>query len=170
MNYPGLPWGKVYKRKLFEKVRFFPGYWYEDTIIQSLIFTQCKKFVYIPEVKYEYQWHESNFSHTQGGKKQAKAIDRYWLLKAILDRYDEVGLKRDEAFYIMLLKHLSTYYYPTISSLSNDIVQAMFISARELFLKYKPASEVKLPYMLRCTEKALINKDIALWKLCSVNQ
>ncbi len=170
MNYAGLPWGKVYKRRLFEKVRFFPGYWYEDTIIHSLIFTQCTSFVYIPEVKYEYQWYEGNFSHTQGGKGQIKAIDRYWLLKAIVERYEELGLKQDAVFYTMLLKHVSAYYYPTIASLPENVVQAMFIAGRELLLKHKPKEKVKLPYMLRLTERAIINNDIALWELCSVNQ
>lgn len=170
MNYAGLPWAKVYKRKLFEKVRFFPGYWYEDTIIQSMVFTQCQKFLYIPEVKYEYQWHESNFSHTQGGKGQKKAVDRYWLLKAILKQCDVIGIKKDAMFYTMLLKHISAYYYPTIAGLSDDVVQAMFVAGRELLLKHKPSEEVEMPYMLGCTEKAILDKDISLWKLCSLNQ
>ncbi|MBR3241544.1 MAG: glycosyltransferase [Parasporobacterium sp.] len=170
MNYDGLPWGKVYRRELFEGVRFFPGYWYEDTIIHSLIFTQCKEYTYIPEIKYEYQWYEKNFSHIQGGKKQLKAVDRYWLLKAILERYDELGLEKDEKFYTMLLKHVSAYYYPTVSSLSEDIIKAMFVVGRKLLLEYKPHRKIKLPYMLKLTERAIINNNIALWKLCSVNQ
>lgn len=170
MNYPGLPWGKVYKRELFEKVRFFPGYWYEDTIIHSMIFTQCKKFAYIPEVKYEYQWHESNFSHIQGNKEQNKAVDRYWLLETIVERCDEIGIEKDAKFYTMLLKHLSAYYYPKVSGLPREVIHAMFIAGRNLLLEYKPSADVKLPYMLRLTEKAMIKKDISLWKLCSMNQ
>lgn len=170
MNYAGLPWGKVYKRKLFEKVRFFPGYWYEDTIIHGLVFTQCNKFAYVPEVKYEYQWYEGNFSHTQGGKGQDKAVDRYWLLKAIVARYEELGLEQDAEFYTMLLKHVSAYFYPTVASLPEEVIQAMFVAGRELLLKHKPTEKVELPYMLRLTEQAIIKKNIALWKLCSVNQ
>ena len=170
LNYAGLPWGKVYKRELFEKVRFFPGYWHEDNIIHSLIFTQCNNFVYLPEVLYEYQWHESNFSHVQGGKGHKKDVDSFWMLKAITERYELLELKQGSMFYTMLLRQVSAYYYPTVSSLSEDVIQAMFVAGRELLLKYKPAERVKLPYMLRLTEKAIINKDIALWKLCSVNQ
>ena len=170
MNYPGLPWGKVYRRQLFEKVRFFPGYWYEDTIIHSMIFTQCHKYAYIPEVMYEYQWHESNFSHIQGGKNQNRAVERYWLLKAILERCEEIGLDKDAEFYTMVLKHVSAYYYPTISSLPKEVVDAMFVAGRELLIRCKPEQEVRLPYMLHITEKAILDKDISLWKLCSVNQ
>ncbi len=170
MNYAGLPWGKVYKRFLFENVRFFPGYWYEDNIIHSLIFTQCKSFCYLPEVLYEYQWHESNFSHIQGGKGQKKGVDSYWILIAILERYKQLNLEQGATFYTMLLRHLSAYYYTTVSSLSEDIVQAMFILGREQLLKYKPEKKVKLPFMLWLTEKAMIHNNIALWRLCSVNQ
>ena len=171
LNYAGLPWGKVYKRELFEKVRFFPGYWYEDTIVQTLLFTQCRSFVYIPKALYDYFWYEDNFSHVQAGRKaKPKAVDRYWLLLAILKRYDELSLQRDVKFYTMLLTHLSAYYYPTVATLPEELVQAMFAAARALLLKNKPKEPVKLPCMLRLTEKAIVDNDYALWKLCSVNQ
>ena len=169
MNYAGLPWGKVYVRSLFENVRFFPGYWYEDMIIHSLIFTRCGKFTYIPEVKYEYQWYEDNFSHTQNSVS-VKAIDRYWLLRAITDQYQEMGGPTDARYYTMLLKHISAYYYPSVSGLSDDVVEAMFVAGRQLLLQNRPSKKVRLPFMLRLTEKAVLDNDIALWKLCSVNQ
>lgn len=171
MNYPGLPWGKVYKRELFEKVRFFPGYWYEDTIVHSLLFTQCRKYRYVSAALYDYNWYEGNFSHVQSShKSKPKAVDRYWLLKAITEQYDRIGLPHDAMFYTMLLRHVSAYYYPTVSSLSEEVIQAMFVAGRELLLEYKPAEKVKLPYMLQLTEKAILDNDIALWKLCSMNQ
>ncbi len=170
MNYEGLPWGKVYRRELWEGVRFFPGYWYEDSIIHALIFPQCKTFSYLPEVKYDYYWHETNFSHVQNNKRRVKTIDSYWILLAIIERYEELSLPRNAMFYTMLLEHVSTYYYTMIAGLPERVVQAMFVVGRELIMKYKPCEKVKLPYMLRLTEKAIINNDIALWKLCSVNQ
>ena len=41
MVLPGYPWGKIYKRSLFDNIRFLPGYWYEDSIIQFLIYRKC---------------------------------------------------------------------------------------------------------------------------------
>ena len=172
MNYAGLPWAKVYKRELFENIRFFPGYWYEDTIIQGLVFLRCKSFAYVPHVVYDYIWNESNFSHIQDNKQLAKAktADRYWLISAIAQHYEEMGLPLDAKFYTMLLKHVSAYYYSTIAPMPEEFVAAMFIAARALLLKYRPSEKVKLPYMLRETERAILAGDIALWKLCSVNQ
>ena len=165
LNYAGLPWGKVYKRELWEKVRFLRGYWYEDTIIQWLIFPQSKKFAYIPKVEYEYRWYENNFSRVQGRKNNTKSIDRYWMLLDIIAKYKELELPIDELFYCLLLKHLSAHYYGSLIGLDDKIIEAMFVLARDLLLQYQPEKPYKLPYMLRVTEKALLRGDINLWKL-----
>ena len=172
MNHAGLPWGKVYKREMFNDIRFFPGYWYEDTIIHGLVFLRCKRFRYISDIIYDYRWDDNNFSHTQDNKKQGKpkTADRYWLIAAIAQHYEELGLPLDAKFYTMLLKHVSAYYYSTIATMPEDFVEAMFIAGRALLLKFRPPERVRLPYMLRQTEKAMIAGDIAHWKLCSLNQ
>ena len=167
MNFPGLPWEKVYKRNLWNKVRFFPGYWYEDTIIHSLIFMQCQSYSYIPEALYDYKWYENNFSHTQGKNKSDKVIDRYWLLIEILEQYQVLGLEFNNQFYTMLLKHLSVHYYPSIRFLDEEKIEALYVLARDIFLRYQPKNKVKLPYMLRQVEKSFQNNDMNLWKLAS---
>lgn len=168
MNYAGLPWCKVYRRELWDQVRFFPGYWYEDTIIQFLLFTQCKRFDYIPKVEYEYRWYENNFSHTQGNAVNPKCTDCYWLLLAIINHYKEMGLPFDNTFYTLLLRHISVYYYSTISKLGEEKLEAMFVMAREMYKKYRPSSQCPLPYMLRIIEKAFDRGDISLWRLASM--
>lgn len=170
MNLAGLPWGKVYKREIWNNVRFFPGYWYEDTIIQLLIFIQCKKYAYIPKIEYEYKWYEKNFSHTQGEIKNIKMIDIYWLLNEILERYDQLELPKDDRLYTLLLRHISAYYYGTIKQLDEEIVESLFVLAKELYIRYKPKHKVKLPFMLKQVEKAFDKNDIELWKLASCYQ
>ena len=170
LNYAGLPWAKVYKSDLWKNVRFLPGYWYEDTIIHSLIFTQCKKFAYEPVVCYQYRWYESNFSHTQGKSENPKSIDIYWMLRDILERYNELRLPRNERYETMLLKHLSVYYYTKIQGLESNVVNALFVLACSLYKEYGIKEECKLPYMLRVTKKALEQGDINLWKLATKYQ
>lgn len=170
MNLAGLPWCKVYKRELWNNVRFFPGYWYEDTIIQFLIFTQCKNYTYIPKIEYEYKWYEKNFSHVQGNSANIKTIDSYWILVEILEQYKKSGLPINEQLYTLVLRHISTYYFGSINGLSEDIIEALFVLAKELYIEYKPNHKVKLPYMLRQVEEAFDNNDIELWKLASCYQ
>lgn len=167
MNLAGLPWGKVYKRELWNNVRFFPGYWYEDTIIQFLIFTKCNSYAYIPKVEYEYKWYEKNFSHVQGDSSRIKTIDCYWILIEILNHYEEIGLSHNDALYTLVLRHISAYYYNSIKGLDDSLVEALFVLAREIYKEYKPQHKVKLPFMLRQVEKAFENKDIELWKIAS---
>lgn len=173
MNYAGLPWAKVYKRELWDDVRFFPGYWYEDTIIQFLIFPKCKKFSYIPKIVYEYKWYEKNFSHIQSNASNVRTIERYWLLVEIINRYKENSkdnLSDDKVFYTLLLRHITCYYYPFIKDLDTKLVEALFVCARQLFLEYKPKDKVKLPYVLKQAEKAFDKNDMELWKLSSLYQ
>ena len=170
LNYAGLPWCKVYKRELFQPVRFYTGYWYEDTIIHLLIFTRCRSFKYIPKTAYQYRWYEGNFSHTQGNRINVKSIDYYWLLRRILEDYESMpDAVFDECFYTTLVKHLSVYYLRKIDGLDESIVTDLFSLGCDLFERYGK-KKYKLPYMLRITEKALETRDIALWKLASTCQ
>lgn len=170
MNLPGLPWCKVYKREIWNNVRFFPEYWYEDTIIQFLIFMQCKNYAYIPKIEYEYKWYEKNFSHTQGNSANPKSIDTYWLLIEILEQYKKNNMPVDDRLYTLVLRHISTYYYGSVKNLDSKVVEALFVLAKDLYLEYKPNHKVKLPFMLRQIEKSFDNNDIELWKLASCYQ
>lgn len=170
LNYAGLPWAKVYRRELWEKVRYLPGYWYEDTIIHALLFTQCRRFSYVPEVCYQYRWYEKNFSHVQGNAANPKCIDRYWMLIPILEKAKELNVNHGECFHTMLIKHLSAYYYPTIAGMSEQTVEDLFVLARDLLKRYGQQENVRMPYMLRVTEKALREGDINLWKLATKYQ
>lgn len=170
MNLAGLPWCKVYKREIWNNVRFFPGYWYEDTIIQFLIFTQCKNYAYIPKIEYEYKWYEKNFSHTQGNSASPKSIDTYWLLIEILEQYKKNNMPVNDRLYTLVLRHISTYYYGSVKNLDSKVVEALFVLAKDLYSEYKPNHKVKLPFMLRQVEKSFDNNDIELWKLASCYQ
>ncbi len=170
LNLAGLPWGKVYKREFWNSVRYYPGFWYEDNIIHFLIFTQIKKYSYIREVEYEYKWFDQNFSHTQNNKKSHKVIDSYSILLRILETYEDNKFAIDDKFYTVLLRHLSAYYYPLMSEFEDELQNAVFVVANNLYKKYKPNHKVKLPYMLKQVEKAFDTNDIELWKLASCYQ
>ena len=170
MNLPGLPWAKVYKRELWNNVRFFPGYWYEDDIIQFLIFPQVETYEYIPKVVYEYKWYENNFSHTQNDSKRKKCIDSYWILIDILNTYKSIGMPDDAKLYTLLVRHLSAYYYPFIKDLADNVIEALYVLAREMLAEYKDGNLNNLPYVMDNAKKSLEMNDIELWKLSSFYQ
>lgn len=163
-NFPGLPWCKVYKRELFENIRFLPFYWYEDTIIHFLVFRLCKSFKYIQEAKYEYRWYENNFSHTQS-KAPKRSVQRYWMLLRCIEETERLGFPKDVIFYKLLLRHLGSFYYNDFETLEPIAVDALFSLGRELLIKYKPKEKYHLSCALKNIEKGLIKGDIELWKL-----
>ncbi len=163
-NFAGLPWCKVYKREIFENLRFFPGYWYEDTIIQFLAFRLCKSFEYVPEVKYEYRWYENNFSHTQG-KARRRSVQNYWMLLRCIEETERLGLPKDVIFYKLLLRHLGSFYYNDFVYMEEEELFALFSLGRELLMKYKPSEKYSLSYSLKYVEKGMLEGNIELWKL-----
>lgn len=166
MNYPGVPWAKVYKRELFSQVRFPEGYWYEDTIIQFLIFRQARTYTYIPKTVYDYMWYEGNYSKVQK-RSSERVLDHYWILEKMLKENDRIGLKRDAVLYKVLLNHLGGYLYKAISDLSEDIQSAVFVLGRQLVLENKPDGPYALNFSLREIEKAYLKNDYEKWKLVS---
>lgn len=166
MNFPGLPWGKVYKKSLFENVRFPLGYWYEDTIIQFLIYRLAKKFIYIPETLYDYRWYEGNYSKVQS-KSRSKVIDHYWILEYIIDENRKLNLKDDKIFYKVLLRHLGSYLYNAVSMLDEETKKAVFVMAANMSMKFKPEEKYSLNYKLSELEKCFLKKDYFLWEKIS---
>ena len=81
-----------------------------------------------------------------------------------------MNLPIDDAFYTLILRHVSVYYYPMFVNFDEEHKSALFIVAKELLEKYKPNHKVKLPYMLRQVEKAFENDDVGLWEIASLYQ
>lgn len=164
MSMPGFPWGKIYKRELFNDIRFLPGYWYEDSIIQFILYRKCKSFCYVPKVFYHYKWYESNFSKTQNSKANVRGVQRYWMIIKMINISHKIGLPDDETFYITLLRHLGIFYYGNIKDFDEKLCNAMFVVACELLKQYRQEG-VKLSYIQKNLETALLNRDYELWCL-----
>ena len=166
MNYQGLPWNKIYKRELFEKIRYIPNYWYEDEIVHFLVFRKCKSFEYIPKSFYDYSWYEKNFSHTQN-KSTPQSLQLYWMLEVMVDENKRVGLPDDAAFYEVLLRHMSGEMVKGISSFDDEIKHAVFTLCSDLLKEHKPTEKYKLRFIDRKIEKALLTNNYSKWELAS---
>lgn len=166
MNYAGLPWGKVYKRELFDQIRFPKGYWYEDTIIQFLVFRIAKSFCYVPLVVYDYIWYEDNFSKTQQ-KSKNQCLERFWIVEKMIKENDRIGLPHDKILYKVILNHLGRYLYKGIQNLPEKIQKAVFVLSREIVIQNRPRDSYHLNYYMKQIEFAFLSNDFTLWKLAS---
>lgn len=164
-QYPGLFWGKLYRRELFENIRLPEGYWYEDTIVHFLLFRMCEAFVYLPQPLYAYRVNEKGITKSSVGNP--KAIDSYWILEYCLDMSDQLQLERNDVFYGQLLYHCGFILWSRVKALPEDVQMAAFVLAAKLVEDNRISVRRELKYLYREVEDALLQRNFAKWCLAS---
>lgn len=163
LAYPGYPWGKIYKRQLWENVRFSEGYWFEDTILKTIIFRECKKFIVIPEKVYAYRINPNGITAT--AKNNPKSLDTYWILDELLEQAERIGLVKDDVLFRILLKQYSIINYARLKNLGEDILKNVFLLSCDKIKQFKYSKEIKeLPYELQIAYKSFYNRDYKKWR------
>ena len=151
----GMPWGKVYKARLFEKVCFPEKYWFEDTIVTALLSHIANNIVTIGNMVYYYRKNYSGI--TSSSKVNPKAIDTYWVHKCVLEAREQLGFTTDVKFYEHMLRMIILSYKRTKFAPEN-IKISLFISFREMLLTLRKEN-FKMNRKYKNLEKAIINKD-----------
>ncbi len=166
INHPGYAWGKIFKRDLFDMIRFPMGAWFEDALICSIIYRMSKKMVVLDKMVYAYRINPKGISQT--ARKSPKCIDHYWVMEDVLRQADNVGLPHDNIFYNNVINQMSTFLYRRISLLPEDTIRNVFIMACDYISKIKPEdSSVDGGKIKRDLEKAFETGNYKLWKLAS---
>lgn len=163
LEYPGYPWGKIYKRQLWENVRFPESFWFEDTVIKMIIYRKCEKFITIPEEVYSYRINLNGITETS--KNKPKALDTYWILDELLQQSEKIGLAKDNLLFEILLKQYSTINYTRLKNLGEDILKNVFLLSCDKIKQFNYSGKIKeLPYVLRVAWKSFINYDYKKWR------
>ncbi len=165
ISVPGFPWGKVYKAKLFEKVRFPLDFWYEDTIVNYLLARLSNKYVAISDYVYGYRINEKGITFTS--KKSKKVLDTYWIIEEMIDLSKDIGLKIDDSIYDMTIFQLSNLLYRRIHFLDEETIKNSFILACYLMQDIGIKDSKNKSIIFRDIEKAFKEKNYKLWKLAS---
>lgn len=118
-NTTGTPWGKIYKRKLWEDIRFFKGYMYEDTIIFLNIFFKAKTIIF--DEKCLYCFRSSDNSLFKRSKEDYRTIDILWQIEVMNEKgyFDKI----DSNKFQLILWHLSAIVYERVKSLNNYTIE-----------------------------------------------
>lgn len=165
ISIPGFPWGKVYKAKLFEKVRFPLDFWYEDTIVNYLLARLSNKYVAISDYVYGYRINEKGITFTS--KKSKKVLDTYWIIEEMFDLSKDIGLKIDDSIYDMTIFQLSNLLYRRIHFLDEETIKNTFILACYLMKDIGIKDSKNKSIIFRDIEKAFKEKNYGLWRLAS---
>ena len=165
LDLPGTPWAKLYRRELFEEIRFPSGYpCFEDAVIHFLIFPAAKKIVSISQVVYAWRRTKNGITSTSQGTK--KAVLAYWIVEELLEQHERIGQPYDELFYRNLTLQLSNYCYVCVAGLEEEEKKGIFACCSLLYQKQIGLYEAKkAPFAVRIAYRALLTSDYGLWKL-----
>lgn len=166
VSHPGFPWAKIYKRELFEQVRFPLDVWFEDTIVCMLLFRMSQKVSVMSEVVYGYYINPEGITNRIRDNK--KCIDHYWVMEHCLEKAKQVGLANDELQYEIVKKHMSTLMYRRIGKMDEATKKSAFVLASQMLEQIRPKDYKCCGNLMeRDLEKAFEEGYYKLWKLAS---
>lgn len=134
MQIPGVPWGKIYKRELFDGTGFSETVpCYEDIVIHGVIFDRAKDIRTIANVVYEWRQNPEGLTFTTQGT--GKGIYSYWSTKELVNTRKELGAATSDFWYRNLILQLSCYCYPCVRGMSIELQKKVFDACRALYFE-----------------------------------
>ena len=163
LDLPGVPWGKIYRRELFEKIRFPSNYsCFEDTVIHFLVFRKAETVASVPALVY--LWRKNPAGLTARNQHRPSAVQSYWIVEEMLAQDAAQGLPHDALFSAVLTMQLSNYCYATLRQAEETTQRSVFALCCDLYAKNLPQGAGQgQSYAVRCGAKALLRRDFALW-------
>lgn len=162
----GMVCGKVYKAELFSEICFPKGYWYEDSIITSIVTHKARQISTISDILYNYRINTAGM--TVSGKGKAKSVDTFYVLRSILKARKQLGMKTDLAFYEHLLRIVPLCFQRT--KYEPEIVQrSIFALIKKLLEEERGDCGFAVDRQYKMLESAILNGDFRRYRiLCSV--
>lgn len=168
----GTAWGKLYDSELWDKIQFFDGYAFEDTIIFLDIYPQCNKFFLEGDAVYCFR--SSNNSLFKKQKGSSEAIDSLWIvLKAVeLAKNLKINIYSNE-YYKLVLWHLSAIMrsrmlaVESVETLKDAFVVAAEFVCKEFVGKRKYEFSGDDSEIYNTLQESFIKKDFGAWEQCS---
>lgn len=96
-----ISWNKIYKKALFDNIRFPEGKIYEDAYIMHLVYDKCKRVSYLPQKLYFYTQREKSIMTGTKLIKKLDAIDAYSQWYNYFNSKNNEVLKRKSAFKVI---------------------------------------------------------------------
>lgn len=165
VSYNGYIWGMLIKRKIFRKIKFPEGFWYEDMITRLLVYRLCNAFVYVDRPLYLHRMHSNNASAKVWNTQNAKALDQFVLAKEITEYADFLGLPLDEWVYRLYLSEFGRLLYDRTINLDIKVRKAVFMQCSVLLKSIRAKIEIRnLPQFEWMLDTSLIQADFVLWE------
>lgn len=159
----GFACGKMYKRNLFEFVRFPEGLYWEDAIISNIILRKAKKYAYLDSVGYLYRINPVGISNSV--EKRNLGYDQFYIVQYCLKLAEQENLTDDTHFYRRLFVEASIYLNSRTSYLPEADLLYMFKQLESIFSQTDLENQLAKKQKLML--KAMRENKVAAWRAIS---
>ena len=156
--------GKLFKRKLFKKIRLPLNLLFEDTIVHLLILPLSNDVVFIPDIIFKYRMHNDSISHRH--PETGKSLDTYWVVKELLKQRKELEIPQSDELYKFLLYQLSFITYTRIWFYPHELKKSVFLLGGSILSEYE-RDGIKLNKSQQYVQLAFKKQKYKLWEICS---
>lgn len=156
----GFACGKIYKRNLFELVRFPEGLYWEDAIISNVILRKAKTYMHLDTIGYLYRINPNGISNSV--KARNLGYDQFYVTKYCLKAAKQSNLIIDGDFYKRLFVEASTFLNNRTFYLDEADILYMFNELDTIFDDVN--SETNLNARQKLILKAMRDKNVAAWR------
>lgn len=129
----GYAWGKIYRSDLWNDICFPEKYWYEDTLINMLIYSKCKKAVTVDSIVYRYRINPSGINLSSLGNP--KSLDSLYITRLLINDRISLGIPMTERDLDIFFSQIRMNIRRTLPLRDAYLQKCMFEEHRSLYLK-----------------------------------
>lgn len=157
----GYSWAKIYRRELWETLRFPEGYIFEDVITKFILRRKANQVKFIGVPVYGYRRNPNSSSH---GKNSLKKLDSVWVFPKIAELCFQEDVPMDGIFYLLSLNHIGLLNFITVKNQPYNIKTACFKEMKRQLTSIKEYRPSKMPSMFRLLEKSILYGNSEQWE------
>lgn len=158
----GYSCAKVYKRELWNQVRYPIGYIFEDVISKFVLRRIANSVTLTNQEVYAYRWNPASTSH---GGNQKKKLDSLLVFPRIVTICDQNRVPKDKLFYLLSLNHIGLLNYITTRFLDDQMRRVCFAVMRQQLLAVQPQKQYGLPFWFALLNRAILTGNYDAWEL-----
>lgn len=128
-DYTGMIWGGIYKKRLFDSIRFPESYWYEDMVTRFLVYRSSKMFVSVSKELYFKRKHNTNASAIVWSSNNNKCLEHVYLVYQLLKYNDKILLPTDNVLLKIVLDELGPLMWWRLKGIEKKARKAAFLLA-----------------------------------------
>lgn len=156
----GAPWSRMYRRKVWEDIRFPEGYWFEDTVQAYCVsprFSEalCDNAGYLRRGRSD--------SITATASNNPKSMDSFWIVEEMLDWCGVLGIPMTDV-YEQTIKQFGSILLSRTQWMDDRLRRCLFSCCAQLLHDtFERPSNISTKGNVRYLEKALWDRNYGLW-------